>query len=318
VTNPQIIGNIIIGNAAYMGGGIFHETASGKIENNIITDNQATAFFGWGGGIYLTHYADPDIKNNLFQGNWANYGGGGVYTTYFAAPFLSNNTFTNNAAKEWGGGMCCLDDSDVNVSDNVFWNNSAPFGREIYIGQSSKPSSVTIHHSNVDGGQALVFVEASCTLNWGAGMINADPLFTTGPDGFHYLSHLAAGQAADSPCLDSGSDLASNLGMDTLWTRTDEVPDAGTVDIGYHFGSFLYPSLQVDSFNISEAVGGSVNFLLLGKIANANRNYLILGSVSGASPGIPLPGGHVILPINWDIFTDIVINNINTTLFLEI
>ena len=30
--------------------------------------------------------------------------------------------------------------------------------------------------------------------------------------------------------------LAVNLGLDLLWTRTDKVPDAGVVDIGFHFG----------------------------------------------------------------------------------
>jgi hypothetical protein len=34
--------------------------------------------------------------------------------------------------------------------------------------------------------------------------------------------------------------------------------------------------------------------------------------VSGTTPGIMLPGGHTILPLNWDFFTGLVIDLLNT------
>ncbi len=46
---------------------------------------------------------------------------------------------------------------------------------------------------------------------------------------------MAAGQGTDSPCVDAGNDTAANLYLGTLTTRNDEVPDAGIVDIGYHY-----------------------------------------------------------------------------------
>ena len=48
------------------------------------------------------------------------------------------------------------------------------------------------------------------------------------------LFSATAGQLADSPCVDSGSDTAANLGLDSRATRTDHVGDTGTVDMGYH------------------------------------------------------------------------------------
>jgi hypothetical protein len=39
----------------------------------------------------------------------------------------------------------------------------------------------------------------------------------------------------DSPCLDTGSDTAANLGLDLLTTRSDEQVDTGLVDRGYHY-----------------------------------------------------------------------------------
>jgi len=65
----------------------------------------------------------------------------------------------------------------------------------------------------------------------GIGNIDDDPLFVTGPLGDYYLSHV--GQ--DSPCIDVGSDTAVNLGLAARTTRTDELPDTGIVDMGYHY-----------------------------------------------------------------------------------
>ena len=60
-------------------------------------------------------------------------------------------------------------------------------------------------------------------------------MFVAGPMGCYYLSQTAAGQPLDSPCIDAGSDLAVNLGLDELTTRRDEIGDAGIVDMGYHY-----------------------------------------------------------------------------------
>lgn len=67
------------------------------------------------------------------------------------------------------------------------------------------------------------------------GNFGADPRFVPGPVGCYYLSHISAGQAVNSLCINTGSDMAANLGFDTLTTRSDEVTDTGIVDIGYHY-----------------------------------------------------------------------------------
>jgi len=45
------------------------------------------------------------------------------------------------------------------------------------------------------------------------------------------------------------------------------------------------------------------------------RDYLLLGSVSGTAPGKPLPGGLATLPLNHDLFTNLVIAYTNTVVF---
>lgn len=66
-------------------------------------------------------------------------------------------------------------------------------------------------------------------------------------------------------------------------------------------------SLFVDVDFIPSWVGGSINFSLDAGPANGGRQYLLLGSLSGSYPGIPLPGGMVVLPVNWDYFSAILL-----------
>ncbi len=71
--------------------------------------------------------------------------------------------------------------------------------------------------------------------------------------------------------------------------------------------------LEADTHTLPE-LGGTVNFTLDSGAGNGNRNYFLLGSVSGTTPGFPLPGG-LTLPLNWDVFTGIVFQKVNTPFF---
>jgi hypothetical protein len=73
-------------------------------------------------------------------------------------------------------------------------------------------------------------------------------------------------------------------------------------------------ALAQDAYTVTEG-GGTVRFALTAGQDNAGRQYLMLGSLSGVDPGHPLPGGQVILPLNWDVFTDLVLMLLNTPLF---
>jgi hypothetical protein len=72
--------------------------------------------------------------------------------------------------------------------------------------------------------------------------------------------------------------------------------------------------LVADNYAVSEN-GGTVNLGLFAYPENAGRKYLVLGSISGTDPGTPLPGGQVILPLNLDVFTNIVFSLTNTGIF---
>ena len=76
-------------------------------------------------------------------------------------------------------------------------------------------------------------------------------------------------------------------------------------------------ALWADTYTLSAAVGGTLNFTLDGGTGNAGRQYLLLGSMSGTAPGFPLPGGGATVPLNWDTFTDFVLTNLTNPVFLN-
>ncbi|MHC4645955.1 MAG: InlB B-repeat-containing protein, partial [Planctomycetota bacterium] len=67
--------------------------------------------------------------------------------------------------------------------------------------------------------------------------LDGDPLYVPGPAGRgdYFLSQVAAGQDANSPALDAGNKSAIAAGLNTRTTRTDNLFDAGQVDLGYHY-----------------------------------------------------------------------------------
>jgi hypothetical protein len=172
-STPTLIGNIVARNTAQAdGGGIAcYEGGSARIFNNLITDNQAS---GYGGGIHC-HYASPDVINNTIVDNSSTLGGG-IYHCYY---------------------------SEMEITNSIIWNNSASTGPDIWIGGPSPypSSSLTISYSNVKGGISSVYVTSGSNINWGSGMIDADPLFVDAAIGDFHLTY-------NSPCRDTGDNSA--------------------------------------------------------------------------------------------------------------
>jgi hypothetical protein len=120
-------------------------------------------------------------------------------------------TFVGNSTAGTGGG---IDGNDSTTLVNcILWGNTAGGAPQI-----DGPATVT--YSCIQGGFT------------GTGNIDDDPLFVPGPFGCYYLSQTASGQAEQSPCVDAG-DPTSPLIDGT--TRSDEVPDTSTPDMGYHY-----------------------------------------------------------------------------------
>jgi hypothetical protein len=228
-TSQSIVNGFTIKNGSGTeGGAIYCYQASPRIQECIFTQNASDL----GGAIYVSD-GSPSIRNCLFYTNAAitgNERGGAVYLASNADAVIELCTITQNSARS-GGGLYIGSASPV-LLHSIIWDNSASVtGPEIHVSGGSP--SITWCDVKMPSG------------TWpGDGNINSDPLFVSAFGANYYLCQTAAGQAADSPCVNAGMMAARDImypgpyGIIKLShrvTRTDQVTDTGMVDLGFHF-----------------------------------------------------------------------------------
>lgn len=294
-----IRGNRIVNNDSDQGevGGICvyggdQQGGSALVEGNVIS-------FNGKGGIAI-HGGAPMILNNVITDNpWL------AIRCDQAMPTLANNTIARN-----DNGMWITGGSDVLMTNTIFWDN----GHGISI-SGYTPSRLDISYCDLEGGQDAIRVDPGCVLQWGAGMIDQDPVFA-GASASRPVSGMRAIRGdrhhltALSPCINRGT----SVGAPALDADGDPRPFMGSVDIGAdeYVGEHL---LGADRFSLPGSSGGAVHLALAAGASHRREPYLVLGSASGTAPGLPLPGGHAILPLTWDAFTSLVLRLANTPAF---
>lgn len=210
----SVIGLSIINGVHDVGGAIWISSTS-TISNNIIAHNIVSVS---GGGIHSS--ASSIIVNNIIRNNTSHWMGGGIGIVG-ESPVVINNTIINNTATSNGGGIHNNETNYPTILNCIIRGNTP----------NQLEGNVIVSHSNIQA-------------NWpGTGNINANPLFTSGPFGNYYLSQIASGQGANSPCVDAG-DPTSEMISGT--TRTDEYPDTGIIDMGYHYPTSTYGVELID------------------------------------------------------------------------
>jgi parallel beta-helix repeat protein len=192
--SPIIRGCTITKNRAndYGGGILCANNSSPNFSKCIISGNTARLH---GGGIFCLNNSSPIMKNCIISGNGSNQYGGGIACDTSSSPYMVNCTFSGNTASLGGGGISSQNSSSPVIIDSIFWNDCAPAGTEIYVAGAS---ALTISYSDIRYGQGAAYVGDACTLNWGDGNLDADPLFVG--DGDYHLT-------PDSPCIDTGIDI---------------------------------------------------------------------------------------------------------------
>jgi len=315
-SNSLISNNLLSGNrASSNGGGIWSEYSHPEIANNKIVENIAES--GHGGGIYCTASdAYAEIKGNTILENLAELNGGGICcdesTTlvnniiskntaqlgggvFFSSIILgkswnltvTNNTITGNDALQ-GGGLYvyfCTSNHPIDVANSILWNNNARSGPEIFLREQFSKCTFNISHSTVKGGQDSIFIGNDFILEWGDGMIDADPLFV---DSIQNDFHIRF----DSPCRESGTHAAPDF-PDCDFENDPRIK-YGIADMGAdEFSPHLYGS---GSFT----PGGSIKGKVVG-LPDTSPVGLFLGSGVRGTP-LQHKWGEFYLESPWLLF----------------
>jgi hypothetical protein len=217
-----ISGCLIARNQADEGGGL-HTCNYALILNCDIRDNTAT----WsGGGTMWCDYST--FVNCNFSGNQASTSGEGAGGAVFSQiGTYINCTFATNSSL-MGGAIYAWQDFAPTMHNCILWGNQAPTGSQIALNAGDTPCTLAIDYSDLQGGQAGVWLgnASLCQVQWGAGMLVADPLFASPASGNFRLQ-------PKSPCINAGGNTYASAGSDL-----DGRPRiaGGTVDMGaYEF-----------------------------------------------------------------------------------
>jgi len=162
----------------------------------------------------------------------------GVGCVSSGSPVLLNCLIADNLnVGYWQTGTAAATITNCTVANN------GTYGIVPWWGTVTMTNVIVYGNGDDVGGDLARFTPTCCNIGDGDfagtdGNISTDPLFVSGPLHSYYLSQTAAGQGADSPCVDTG-DPAMLTGLDRQTTRTDSLRDTGTIDMGYHAGYAL-------------------------------------------------------------------------------
>jgi serine protease len=308
-SSPTIRGNWIVDNQAHFGGGIDSEESnplivSNYIANNFVGDNHLRHLTGDGGGISFYNSSGEAYQNVIVE-NTANRQGGGIVIqddngtgTFPMDITIANNVIANNIVEtRLGGGIAYLFRGNVtvrgctitgntavnangivvtgsaatlNLEDTIVYGNENPAGSsEAFVNAGS---TTNVSWCDVDGGQATFLTGGGAVLNWGAGNIDANPLFVNDDSGNYALRPC-------SPCVHAGNPAFTGTGEFDV-TGAARVFN-GRVDIGAY--ELVYADCNGNGIPNACECTGDLNGdcdVSLQDLANLLANF---GNTSGAT-----------------------------------
>lgn len=281
---PILSRNVMLGNRSYSKGGgavsIYPFYTQGKLIDVAVSDNHIVgnrSFKSRGGGLELTGHAAYGYNNvslqavgNVVAGNKAAAGAGiSIVATSSSDTYdltLDNNLLFGNAAPGEGGGFLVGGVGHVigtltgtTASENIAGMDGGGglrfspgvtfdgFSAENLIAwgnlNGNLAGSPLANYSLIGGGSA------------GTGNLATDPGFRAGPMGRFYLVQDAG---STSPAVDAGNGTAVDLSMEARTTSAMLDPDAGLVDMGFHYPAGVGPSADPIAFTRIDPDGGDL------------------------------------------------------------
>jgi len=277
------------------GGGIYCYNSSPRLNNVMLSGNSAVT----GGGMFLNHYSSPILENVAISGNTATYAGG-IWCDNLSSLILHNATITKNT----NSGIVLSNASTCVVMNTIFWNNS----QNIEFRENLAPNTISVSHSDIQGGQEGIVNNSNGTVNWLSGNIDLYPEFVDSANSDYRLSDT-------SPCIARGAD-SVQIGSTWYYAPTIDLdgnprpmPEGTRSDMGAYENQTAYP-------DTTYITGGTIT--QDSTWTKARSPYVISGDVivdNGATLTIE-PGVECIIRAEgsenagyWDGLTEIVLNS---------
>ncbi len=184
------------------GGGVWINNSNPTFENLIIKECQG----GFGGGISM-HGCTSAFRNVVISENHATSNGAGMDIAISSTPVLMNVTLTGNTSDNQGGAIWVYQNSHPTLINCILWNDTP---QEVAF-PNDRDQEITISYSDLQGGEDAILTQGRGEVHWGAGNLDADPLFIDPDNGDYHLTE-------DSPCIDAGD---PNSDLDPDGTQAD-------------------------------------------------------------------------------------------------
>ena len=231
-SSPVVSHNIIVGNEADYGGGLFIYQSNPILINNKVMENTST----YGGGIGMW-YSSPVIINSTIANNHGVLGGG-FNCAYFSSPLIQNCLIYNNTAANsagfWIGNSSIVDLMNSSITGNVAASHS---GGIFLTGASLFMVNSIIADNEAVGGAGLYIqypVDVDVTYS---DIANNTPENLTGPQDLGALGLIDGVNQNGTAC-----DVYFNIFEDPLFVGEGQFPyeflpgspciDAGIPDVG--------------------------------------------------------------------------------------
>jgi hypothetical protein len=189
------------------GVGLYCEHANPKLYRTIISDNNSSETRKSSPGGIHCYDSKPLFVNVTMTGNGSTYLHSENFDDYFF--FVTSFYFEN---------------SSPIIINSIIWGND--FDR-LCLRSTTGDNSITIDHSDIQGGDSTIVTEGGMIINWLNGNFNSNPFFKDIENDDYALTE-------NSPCINAGTALFAWQG-DTLLNMPDscyidKAPDMGAIE----------------------------------------------------------------------------------------